>query len=48
MKIAIIHANLARVGGAENLIIWYTSTLVERGYDITLITGKYDKSLWDD
>ena len=48
MKIAIIHEDLKRRGGAENLIIWYASKLTKMGYDITLFTGYYDPKNWDE
>lgn len=46
MKIAIIHEDLKRNGGAENLIVWYTSRMVKMGYDVSLYTGAFEASNW--
>jgi glycosyltransferase involved in cell wall biosynthesis len=47
MRIAILHDSLARMGGAENFIISYTSKLINKGYSIDLITKDYNGKLWD-
>jgi len=46
LKIAIIHEDLSKKGGAENLIIWYSSELIKRGIDITIFTGAYEQNNW--
>ncbi len=46
MKIAIIHEDLSKKGGAENLIIWYSAEMKKLGYDVTLFTGAFDSKLW--
>ena len=42
MKIAEVHENLFDGGGAENNIIWYSSKLVDLGYDLTIFTGSFN------
>lgn len=46
MKIAIIQGDLSKIGGSENLIIWYSAELVKRGYAITIFTGAYEPKNW--
>lgn len=48
VKIAIIHEDLSKKGGAENLIIWYSAELIKRGHDITLFTGNFKSDNWQE
>ena len=38
--------SLSKLGGAENFVVWYASALVERGYDVTIITEDFKASYW--
>ncbi|MHA1747935.1 MAG: glycosyltransferase family 4 protein [Promethearchaeota archaeon] len=48
MKICIIHDSLGKFGGAENITVWYSSELIKRGHDITILTSEINKSFWSD
>ena len=47
LKIAIVHPSFAIKGGAENLMVWMSQGLAERGHRVTLFTTDYDPELWD-
>ncbi|WP_287584810.1 glycosyltransferase family 4 protein [Candidatus Borrarchaeum sp.] len=46
MKIALLHAFLNQKGGAENLVLWYSRHLIEKGHDVTIFTARFDYNLW--
>ncbi|MFX1466654.1 MAG: glycosyltransferase, partial [Promethearchaeota archaeon] len=46
MRIALLHAFLNQKGGAENLILWYAKYLSNNGHEITIVTSRFDPSLW--
>lgn len=43
MKIYIIHRTLSVMGGAEQDILNWTKSLVERGHDVLILTNYYEK-----
>ena len=42
MNIAIVYATFYVRGGAENVIIWLTNALLQRGHQVTIFTSEYD------
>ena len=42
MKIAIVHATFYVKGGAENIVVWLTDALLQRGHQVTVFTSEYD------
>ncbi|MFX1554824.1 MAG: glycosyltransferase family 4 protein [Promethearchaeota archaeon] len=46
MRIALLHAFLNQKGGAENLLLWYSRHLVDKGHEITIFTARFDYKLW--
>lgn len=42
MNIAIVYATFYVRGGAENVIIWLTNALLQRGHQATIFTSEYD------
>jgi len=42
MKIAIVYATFYVKGGAENVIVWLTDALLQRGHQVTIFTSEYD------
>ena len=46
MRIALLHAFLNKKGGAENLLLWYSRHLLEKGHEVTIFTARFDYNLW--
>jgi len=46
VRIALLHAFLNQKGGAENLLLWYSRYLLEKGHDVTIFTARFDYNLW--
>jgi len=46
LRIAMVHPNLAHLGGAEKLQIWTARHLQERGHQVAIYTHLFDRSLW--
>lgn len=46
VRIALIHAFLNQKGGAENLLLWFSSYLSNKGHDVTIFTAKFNPGLW--
>jgi len=42
MKIAIVYSTFYVKGGAENVIVWLTAELRQRGHQVTIFTSEYD------
>jgi glycosyltransferase involved in cell wall biosynthesis len=43
MKIAIVYSTFYVKGGAENVIVWLTAELLQRGHQVTIFTSEYDR-----
>lgn len=48
MKIAIIHPQMAEIGGAENVVLWQSRFLASVGHEVSLFTLQYDAAKWGD
>jgi glycosyltransferase involved in cell wall biosynthesis len=48
MKIAMLHPRLDRLGGAENVVLWLSRGLKDRGHSVQLVTRRFDPSVWPD
>jgi GT2 family glycosyltransferase/glycosyltransferase involved in cell wall biosynthesis len=48
LRIAMVHPNLAHLGGAEKLQIWTARHLQERGHQVVIYTHQFERDLWDD
>jgi len=46
VRIALLHAFLNQKGGAENLLLWYSRHLIDKGHEITIFTARFDHNLW--
>jgi len=46
VRIALLHAFLNQKGGAENLLLWYSRHLLEKGHEVTVFTARFDYNLW--
>lgn len=47
MKIAMLHPRLDRLGGAENLVLWLSQGLRQRGHEIEILTRRFSKDAWE-
>jgi glycosyltransferase involved in cell wall biosynthesis len=46
VRIALLHAFLNQKGGAENLLLWYSRHLFDKGHEVTIFTARFDYNLW--
>lgn len=46
MRITLIHAFLNQKGGAENLLLWFSRYLSDKGHDVTIVTARFNPDLW--
>lgn len=46
MKIAIIHPDMGKRGGAEYIVVWLAEELCRRGYTVALFTHFFDEQFW--
>lgn len=44
MKLALVHEDLSRVGGAENVTLWMARALAERGHEVALVSTAFPKA----
>lgn len=47
MKIAMLQPRLDRLGGAENLVLWLSQGLRQRGYEIEVVTRRFSVEAWE-
>ncbi|HEY5657737.1 MAG TPA: glycosyltransferase family 4 protein [Myxococcota bacterium] len=48
MRIAIVHPGMDCKGGSENVVAWLAEGLRRRGHAVTLVTDRFDPTLWPD
>jgi len=46
LRIAIIHPDMDKRGGAEYIVVWLAEELCRRGYAVTLFTRFFDEQFW--
>jgi glycosyltransferase involved in cell wall biosynthesis len=47
MKIGMLQPRLDRLGGAENVVLWLSQGLKDRGHDVRLVTRRFDEKAWE-
>jgi len=48
LKLALVHPNLARKNGVQNVIVWTACGLAARGHEVRVFTERAEPSLWPD
>lgn len=46
LKIAVIHPDMSKRGGAEYIVVWLAEELCRRGYSVALFTRSFDEQFW--
>ncbi|HEX9795300.1 MAG TPA: glycosyltransferase family 4 protein [Planctomycetota bacterium] len=48
MRIALVHPDLGRAGGAEAVVAWTAAGLLDRGHELAIFTHRFAAELWPD